>query len=150
LSNTVSRRSSVAASKPRFTSILRPLVNPTTNPPPWWPAELSPMASILTGGTAVQPAHPLNTRWTREEIRQIVAEFATSGRQSSEFCRSRRSYRPQSPPGHSYRKRNSNSPPAIITPMPPHRKSPLTQLTTSPRTCVAMITTASLPAQRRT
>ena len=31
-SNTVSRRSSVAASKPRFTSILRPLVNPTTNP----------------------------------------------------------------------------------------------------------------------
>src|ERR1035438_1250320 len=32
MSNTVSRRSSVAASKPRFTSILRPLVNPTTNP----------------------------------------------------------------------------------------------------------------------
>lgn len=32
LSNTVSRRSSVAASKPRFTSILRPLLNPTTNP----------------------------------------------------------------------------------------------------------------------
>jgi hypothetical protein len=32
LSNTVSSRSSVAASKPRFTSILRPLVNPTTNP----------------------------------------------------------------------------------------------------------------------
>jgi hypothetical protein len=32
LSNTVSRRSNVAASKPRFTSTLRPLVNPTTNP----------------------------------------------------------------------------------------------------------------------
>jgi hypothetical protein len=32
LSNTVSRCSSVAASKPRFTSILRPLVTPTTNP----------------------------------------------------------------------------------------------------------------------
>jgi hypothetical protein len=32
LSNNVSRRSNVAASKPRFTSILRPLVNPTTNP----------------------------------------------------------------------------------------------------------------------
>jgi hypothetical protein len=32
LSNTVSSRSSVAASKPRFTSILRPLLNPTTNP----------------------------------------------------------------------------------------------------------------------
>jgi hypothetical protein len=32
LSNTVSRRSSVAASKPRFTSILRPLLNPTTSP----------------------------------------------------------------------------------------------------------------------
>jgi hypothetical protein len=32
LSNTISKRSSVAASKPRFTSILRPLLNPTTNP----------------------------------------------------------------------------------------------------------------------
>src|SRR5215470_7630865 len=28
-------------------------------------------------------------RRTREEIRQIVAEFATSGMQQSEFCRSR-------------------------------------------------------------
>jgi hypothetical protein len=32
LSNTVSRRFSVAASKSRFTSILRLLVNATTNP----------------------------------------------------------------------------------------------------------------------
>jgi hypothetical protein len=32
LSNTVSKRSSVAASKSRFTSILRLLVNATTNP----------------------------------------------------------------------------------------------------------------------
>src|SRR5215469_7950448 len=28
-------------------------------------------------------------RRTREEIRQIVAEFATSGRQQSDFCRTR-------------------------------------------------------------
>jgi hypothetical protein len=46
-------------------------------------------------------------------------------------------------------KRNSNSTPAMMTPVPPRNKSPLTQLTTSPRTCVAMITTASLHPQRR-
>lgn len=36
-----------------------------------------------------------------------------------------------------------------MTPVPPRSKSPLTQLTTSPTTCVAMITTASLHPQRR-
>ena len=46
-------------------------------------------------------------------------------------------------------KRNSNSAPAMTTPVPPRRKSPLAKLTTSPRTCVAMITTASLHPQRR-
>src|SRR6266446_5575864 len=47
------------------------------------------------------------------------------------------------------RKRNSNSAPAMMTPVPPRSRSPLTQLTTSPKTCVAMITTASLHPQRR-
>ena len=46
-------------------------------------------------------------------------------------------------------KRNSNSAPAMMTPVPPRSQSPLTQLTTSPRTCVEMITTASLHPQRR-
>jgi len=46
-------------------------------------------------------------------------------------------------------KRNSNSAPAMMTPAPPRSQSPLTQLTTSPRTCVEMITTASLHPQRR-
>jgi len=45
LSNTASRRSSVAASKPRFTSILRPLINATTNPLLWL-AELA--LAVLT------------------------------------------------------------------------------------------------------
>jgi hypothetical protein len=36
-----------------------------------------------------------------------------------------------------------------MTPVPPRSKSPLTQLMTSPRTCMAMITTASLHPQRR-
>src|SRR6202022_4237960 len=46
-------------------------------------------------------------------------------------------------------KRNSNSAPARMTPVPPRSKSPLTQLTTSPRTCVAMIRSASLHPQKR-
>jgi len=46
-------------------------------------------------------------------------------------------------------KRNSNSALAMMTPVPPRSQSPLTQLTTSPRTCIAMITTASLHPQRR-
>ena len=37
----------------------------------------------------------------------------------------------------------------MMTPVPPRSQSPLTQLTTSPRTCVAMIMTASLHPQRR-
>ena len=36
-----------------------------------------------------------------------------------------------------------------MTPVPPRSQSPLTQLTMSPRTCVEMITTASLHPQRR-
>ncbi len=46
-------------------------------------------------------------------------------------------------------KRNISSAPAMMTPVPPRSKSPLTQLTISPRTCVAMITTASLHPQTR-
>jgi hypothetical protein len=37
----------------------------------------------------------------------------------------------------------------MITPIPPRRKSPLTQLTTSPSTCVAIIAIANLHPQRR-
>ena len=37
----------------------------------------------------------------------------------------------------------------MMTPVPLRSRSPLTQLTTSPRTCVQMITTASLHPQRR-
>jgi len=37
----------------------------------------------------------------------------------------------------------------MMKPVPPRNKSPLTQLTTSPRTCAAMITTASLHPQTR-
>lgn len=37
----------------------------------------------------------------------------------------------------------------MITPVPPRNQSPLAQLITSPRTCTAMITTASLHPQRR-
>jgi hypothetical protein len=37
----------------------------------------------------------------------------------------------------------------MMTPVPPRSQSPLTQLTTSPRTCVEMIATASLHPQRR-
>ena len=37
----------------------------------------------------------------------------------------------------------------MSTPIPPRSNSPLTQFTTSPRTCTAMITTASLHPQRR-
>jgi hypothetical protein len=50
--------SSVAASKPRFTSILRPLVNPTTNPPPWWPAELPPAALTSTASNRLPALLP--------------------------------------------------------------------------------------------
>jgi hypothetical protein len=45
--------------------------------------------------------------------------------------------------------RYGNGAPAMMTPVPSRSQSPLTQLTTSPRTCVAMITTASLHPQRR-
>jgi hypothetical protein len=37
----------------------------------------------------------------------------------------------------------------MTTPIPPRSKSPLTQLTRSPRTCVAIMTTVSLHPQRR-
>jgi hypothetical protein len=37
----------------------------------------------------------------------------------------------------------------MMMPVPPRSQSPLTQLTTSPRTCVEMIATASLHPQRR-
>jgi hypothetical protein len=46
-------------------------------------------------------------------------------------------------------RRYSNSALAMMTPIPPRTRSPRAQLTTSPRTCMAMITTASLHPQTR-
>jgi hypothetical protein len=47
------------------------------------------------------------------------------------------------------RNRNSKSAPAMKKPAPPRSRSPLTQLTTSPTTCIAMIRAACLHPQRR-